>query len=84
MPNIRNILNEIKWTKDLHNVEIWYIHRGAVNNTKRINGEELTSIGRSFLETATATIPYHRITKILYDGRIIFDRRILLPKNKQL
>jgi uncharacterized protein (UPF0248 family) len=84
MPNIRDILNEIKWTKDLHNVEIWYIHRGVVNNTKRITGDELTGIGRSFLEITTATIPYHRVTKILYKDRVIFDRRHLHRKDKQL
>jgi uncharacterized protein len=84
MPNVRNILNEIKWTKDLNTVEIWYIHRGAVNNTKIITGEEIIDIGRSFLETATATIPYHRITKILYQGIIVFDRWNLGSKDKQL
>jgi uncharacterized protein len=84
MPNVRDILNEIKWTKDLNTVEIWYIHRGAVNNTKSIQGHEITCIGRSFLETATSAIPYHRITKILYEGRIIFDRYNRGSQDKQL
>jgi uncharacterized protein (UPF0248 family) len=84
MPDIRDILNEIKWTKDLNNVEIWYIHRGALNDTKSIVGNEIIGIRRSFLETATATIPYHRITKIIYKGRTIFDRRNLTRLDKQL
>jgi uncharacterized protein (UPF0248 family) len=84
MPNIRNILNKIKWTKGFNNVEIWYIHRGAVNNTKKIVGQEIITIGRSFLETTTATIPYHRITKIFYKNEIVFDRLSLLNKDKQL
>ena len=84
MPNVRNILNEIKWTKNLRNVEIWYIHRGAINNTKSIEGHEIIGIGQSFLETATATIPYHRITKILFEGEIVFDRWNLKRKDKQL
>jgi len=84
MPHVRDILNEIKWTKDLRKVKIWYIHRGALNNTKIISGIEITSIGRSFLETATVTIPYHRIIKILYGDKIVFDRWEFRSKDKQL
>jgi len=84
MPHVRDILNEIKWTKDLGKVKIWYIHQGALNNTKIISGIEITSIGRSFLETTTATIPYHRIIKILYGDKIVFDRWEFRPKDKQL
>jgi uncharacterized protein (UPF0248 family) len=84
MPNVRNILNEIKWTKDLHNVEICYVHRGAVNNMKIIVGDQIIAIGKSFLETTTATIPYHRITKIFYNKRIVFNRSNLNSKDKQL
>lgn len=84
MPNIRDILNEIKWTKDLKNVELWYIHRGAPNNTKSITGAEIIDVGRSFLQTTTAHIPYHRITKINYKGGTVFDRWTLRKKDKQL
>ena len=84
MPRVRDILNEVKWTKDLEKVKIWYIHRGALNNTKVISGIEITGIGRSFLETATADIPYHRIIKILYDDKTLFDRWKFVSKHKQL
>jgi len=84
MPHLRKLLNEIKWTKKLEDVEIWYVHRGAQNNTKIISGKEITVLGRSFLETASATIPYHRITKILYEGKTVFDRWELPRKDKQL
>jgi len=84
MPHVRDILNEIKWTKDLEKVKIWYIHRGALNNTKIISGIEITGIGRSFLETSTITIPYHRIIKILYGEKTVFDRWELRSKDKQL
>ena len=82
MPDIRDILNEIKWTKNLEKVKIWYIHRGALNDTKVISGVELISFGRSFLETTKASIPYHRIIKILYDDKTIFDRWKLVSKDK--
>ena len=74
MTSIRDILNEIKWTQDLQKVEIWYVHRGVPNNTKILAGGDIVQIGRSFLETTTASIPFHRIFKILYNGKIIFQR----------
>ncbi len=84
MPNVRDILNEIKWTKDLSKVTIWYIHRGALHNTKSIKGDEIIDIGISFLGTTTACIPYHRIIKILYENNIIFNRLKIRPEDKQL
>lgn len=84
MPNIRDILNEIKWTKDLSKVTIWYIHRGALHNSKSITGDEIIDIGISFLGTTTASIPYHRIIKILYEDSIIFNRLKLRPEDTQL
>ena len=74
MPHLRQLLNEIKWTNDLKLVEIWYVHRGAPNDTMILLGKDIATIGRSFLETSTASIPYHRIFKIIYDNEIIFDR----------
>lgn len=68
------LLNEIKWTKRLEKLEIWYVHRGAPNDTMILEGKNIISIGRSFLETKDAMIPYHRIFKILYENNIIFDR----------
>ena len=53
MPNLRNALNELKWRKkfNLEEAKIWYVHRGAPNDTKIISGKEIVSIGRSFMET---------------------------------
>ena len=74
MPHLRQLLNEIKWTNDLKLVEIWYVHRGAPNDAMILLGKDIVTIGRSFLETSTVSIPYHRIFKIIYDHEIIFDR----------
>jgi uncharacterized protein (UPF0248 family) len=73
---IKDILNEIKWRKefDLEKLEIWYIHRGAPNDTNIISGKEIISIGVTFMETTAAMIPYHRIFRILYKDKIIFRR----------
>jgi uncharacterized protein (UPF0248 family) len=76
MKNPRIILNELKWKEncDLDIAEIWYVHRGAPNDTKIISGDEIVKLGKSFMETSSATIPYHRIFKIIYKGDIIFKR----------
>lgn len=73
--NVRDVLNEIKWTKEIEKTEIWYVHRGAPNNTKVITGEDIKLIGKSFLDTPLASIPFHRIFKIKYDGEVIFERK---------
>jgi len=76
MPSIKDILNEFKWKQDsdLEKAEIWYIHRGARNDTKIISGKEIISLEKSFMQTTTAMIPYHRIFKIIYAGEVIFKR----------
>ena len=76
MTNPRDILNELKWREhlDLALAEIWYVHRGAPNDTKIISGTEIVKLGKSFMETTTAMIPYHRIFKIIYEGKILFER----------
>lgn len=84
MPHLREILNEIKWTKDLQKVKIWYVHRGALHNIKTISGSEITGIGKSFLETESTSIPYHRITKVVYDDETVFDRWAIHSKDTQL
>jgi len=74
--NPRVILNKLKWRQefDLDKAEIWYVHRGAPNDTKIISGREVLKLDRSFMQTTTAMIPYHRIFKILYEEKVIFER----------
>jgi len=76
MANPRDILNELKWKQDydLDQAEIWYIHRGAPNDTKIISGKEIIKLEKSFMKTTTAMIPYHRIFKIIYEEKIVFER----------
>ena len=76
MPNPRDILNELKWRQnlDLEKTEIWYIHRGAKNDTKVINGNNIINLEKSFFQTKTSMIPYHRIFKIVYADEVIFNR----------
>jgi uncharacterized protein (UPF0248 family) len=76
MVNPREILNKLKWKKDikLEKAEIWYVHRGAPNDTKIISGKEILNLGKSFMKTTNAMIPYHRIFKIKYEDEFIFIR----------
>ena len=76
MTNPRDILNELKWKKDsdLSKAEIWYVHRGAPNDTKIILGNDIVKLEKSFMQTTTAMIPYHRVFKIIYVKKVIFER----------
>jgi len=76
MSSSRSILNGLKWREDfdLGKAEIWYVHRGAPNDTKVISGGDIIGLERSFMHTVGAMIPYHRIFKIVYKGKIIFER----------
>ena len=46
--------------------------------------EDEAKIFSSYLDLTTADIPYHRIIKILYDDKTIFDRWKFDSKDKQL
>ncbi|MCK4364623.1 MAG: DUF504 domain-containing protein [Thermoplasmatales archaeon] len=72
----KGILNELKWKQDcdLNQAEIWYIHRGAPNDTKIMSGKDIIKLDKSFIQTSTAMIPYHRVFKILYEKKVIFER----------
>ncbi|MEF8848642.1 MAG: RNA repair domain-containing protein [Candidatus Thermoplasmatota archaeon] len=73
---IRNKLNEIKWRNkyELEKVKLYYLHRGAPNDTKIITGDTIKKIGRSFIKTEESTIPYHRVFKITYKGKTLMKR----------
>ena len=84
----RELLNEIKWRDlDLSRCEIYYVHRGAPNDTKIVRGDKIAKIGNSFLtfkEDDTSPdsggrfpsimIPYHRVFRITYGGQTIYER----------
>ncbi len=76
MVNPRTILNKLTWKQDcdIKKAEIWYVHRGAPNNTKIISGSNILKLEKSFIKTIDAMIPYHRVFKIVYEDEIIFKR----------
>lgn len=81
MPHPKEILNELKWRtdRDLSKAEIWYVHRGAPDDTKVISGGDIMDLEHSFMvfcdSRLTTRIPFHRIFRIVYDGKVIFERK---------
>lgn len=76
MTNPRELLNKLKWQNDfdLDHCEIWYVHRGAPDDTKIITGRDIVKLDKSFINTKTTMIPYHRVYKIVYKKNVIFER----------
>ncbi|HEX7393081.1 MAG TPA: RNA repair domain-containing protein [Thermoplasmata archaeon] len=72
----KEVLNRLKWTEgdSLDDAVIWYIHRGAPGDYLRIAGSSIRALGRGFFETEDAMIPYHRILRIDYRGRTLFEK----------
>ncbi len=76
MDTPRDVLNELKWhsSRSLERAEIFYVHRGAPDDYKIIEGSDIKDLGRSFITLTDSKIPYHRIFQIVYDGEVIFSR----------
>lgn len=74
--DLRDILNRIKWTSGsgLDGVEILFVSRGEPDDTGRIEGREISTLGPGGIETATRTVPYHRVTRITRNGVTLFER----------
>jgi uncharacterized protein (UPF0248 family) len=72
----REVLNRLRWTdgESLERAIVWYVHRGAPGNVKKISGTSIISLGRGFFDTDEATIPYHRILRIDYNGKTVFEK----------
>ena len=81
MPYPKEILNELKWRRDrdLTKAEIWYVHCGAPKDTKVIAGGDIMDLEHSFMVISDSRlqtrIPFHRIFRIVYDGKVIFERK---------
>lgn len=72
----REILNELRWRpgRDLGRAEIWVADRTRPEGGRVLSGAEIRDLGHRYFSTAHATIPYHKIVKIVYRGSVIFER----------
>lgn len=76
----KNILNMVLWhpKMEINRSKISYIHRGARGNIRTIEGSLVDRIENGFLILKDKTqIPFHRIIKIEYNHRIIWDKSSL-------
>ncbi len=77
----REILNKLKWTDrpSLEKVKIWYVHRGAPDDTNIIMGAEIQELEHFYFVVnfngKETHIPYHRIKKITLEETTIFQRK---------
>ena len=81
MVSIKDIINRYKWDpdKELAELTICYVHRGAENDLKWTRGSSVVRASGGFLEIrnedgSMSHIPFHRVTLIREGGRTIFDR----------
>jgi hypothetical protein len=72
----RETLNELRWREgaSLADAVLFVRDRLDPSGSKVILGSALTALGRRTFDTATTTIPYHRIVRIEYRGHVVFDR----------
>ncbi len=78
--NPKNLLNELKWhpEKNLDNVKITFIHRGAEDDKKIISAYDIIDLGKSFFSYKSkygeTHIPYHRVLNIKKDDQILWNK----------
>ena len=73
---IVEIIHRLKWDEqyNFEKVKIWYISRGEPNGMNVIEGADIRIIGKIFLVTKKGYIPHHRILRIDYDKKTVFER----------
>jgi len=71
----REVLNELRWRegRNLSNAEVWVQGRSS-DDVKAIGGNEITGFGRRYFFTAKATIPYYKVVRVVYEGKVVFER----------
>ena len=74
----RELLNEIKWKlHDLSNCVIYFDSRGSPNDIGVVKGDQIIKIDNFLVlegDPFETYIPYHRIVKIEYCGKTIFEK----------
>jgi uncharacterized protein (UPF0248 family) len=72
MHPLRNVFKKMTWNtrERAGNYLIYFIHRGALDNTREINSSVVTKIGPSWFtyntsELEETLIPFHRIIRIV-------------------
>lgn len=93
---VRSVLNGLRWRddRDFALVEVEYLHRGVPGNTRSVRGPDIIELEpwmmvirredmRGGPAPGRAAIPYHRILRVRYDGKAVFDRSGKRPPAEQ-
>ena len=73
---VRKTLNEYKWRKDrdFKKILVIYVDRLKLEGYSVLRGEDIEDMGDKFIFTKNGMIPYHRVLRIIYDGKIVWER----------
>ncbi len=73
---VKKTLNEYKWRsdRDFSKIEVHYIDRLEPRGYAILRGDDIVDLGDRFIFTQNGMIPYHRVIRILYDGKVIWTR----------
>jgi uncharacterized protein (UPF0248 family) len=73
----KNILNLMLWhpEQDISQCQVTYLHRGAPENLRTIQGSQVEKLEKGFLILEEDVhIPYHRIIKIECHNKVIWKK----------
>lgn len=63
---------------EFSDVQVWYVDRGAHGDRSCSVGDEIRALEPYYFEVKSGSnskfIPYHRIRKILYGNKILWER----------
>ena len=81
------VLNRLKWEGGLRDAEIVILHRGAPNNRKVVDGQDIDQVKRGYITFQKVSrdwrvapggetrIPLHRILEVWKDGKLLWKRK---------
>ncbi len=84
----RRILNELIWhpKKSLEDVDVVYVHRGALDDRMKIRALDIVDLGKSFfvikIGSRDTHIPYHRIVETRRVDEILWRKNARRDKGK--
>ncbi len=72
----RETLNELKWRGgfDVARAKIWVADRMRPEGGRILDGAEIVELGHRYFTTARTTIPFYKVLRIEYEGRVLFER----------
>ncbi len=85
---LANLMSGFKWKKTLPHSEVVILHRGAPDDRKRINGDQITEIKKdhfSYINFETKEevyIPMHRVLEIWMGKELVWKKRQSKSKQK--